>query len=164
MLKRLLLKLLGKELEQLKTDQYTSGYRAGEAEAKDTIKKKRTADSLSHMQFYIGKKMIYCSNEEADPVFAIAQSIDTYWSNSQPMYKAKNVLTDEIVYLPYGSVWLADENIVDALLKLTPLERWNLKVTDEVACGYVWKKAYPPRIPLTPPDVLKQKLQAINFI
>ena len=52
--------------------------------------------------------------------------------------------------------------MIDAILKLTPFERWNLSVGKEYVDN-MWSKTYPPEKELTPPDVLRESLKTVGF-
>jgi hypothetical protein len=109
----------------------------------------------------IGKKVIYCSNEWEDPLFAIITEKKYLGNNLQLFAGGINVLTNEEIILFTGSYYYADEKLVDCILKLNPFERWNMSARYR---GYnLWSKAY-PNGELTDPVVLKQKLKDVNFI
>lgn len=113
------------------------------------------------LQDAIGKKVIYCSNEWVDPDFVIIDGYETF--GSQKLMIGKEVITNRRVVLHLGSVYLADEKMVKAILKLDPFERWNMSA-GKTLLNNMWEKTYPPREELTPPDVLETKLREKGFI
>lgn len=163
-LKQLLLKLLNKEIRQIKQEQYDQGYTLGKFYTDEERRTERLRVKESVMKDDIGEKVIYCSNEWEDPVFAIIEGLQHFGNTDGPMYKARNVLTNEIVYFFEGTVYLADEKMVDCILKLNPFERWNMNLAKGYLAPHMWEKYYPPQTELTDPVVLKHKLKEVNFI
>lgn len=163
-LKQLLLKLLNKEIRRIKQEQYDQGYTLGKFHAEEERRTERLRVKESVMKDDIGEKVIYCSNEWQDPVFAIIEGLQSFGNVDGPMYKARNVLTNEIVYFFEGTVYLADEKMVDCILKLDPFERWNIKASKTYLGDHMWSKWYPPKKQVTAPAILKQKLKEVNFI
>lgn len=164
MLKQLLLKILTKEIEQVKDRAYQQGYNDGGNAEYDKRNAERLRVKEIIMKTNIGKKVIYTSNEWEDPVFAIIEDLETFHNVDGAMYKGTNVLTNETVYFFEGTVYLADEKMVDCILKLDPFERWNIKASKTYLGDHVWSKWYPPNKQVTDSAVLKQKLKEINFI
>ena len=108
-----------------------------------------------------GKKVIYCSNEWEDPIFAVIYGVAYITAAKVPMAKGLNVLTGEEVMLDPGSYHYADTKMVDAILKLNPFERWNIGMRYKYE--NMWSKAY-PNGPITEPEVLRNKLKELGFI
>lgn len=112
-----------------------------------------------------GKKIIYCSNEWEDPIFAVVRGVTHVTKARVPMLICINVLTNENVYVDLQSFYYSDPRMVEAILKLNPFERWNLRVgTNAIASANMWSKQYAPRKPITPAFVITRKLKAVGFI
>lgn len=163
-LKQLLLKLLNNEIRQIKQEQYDQGYTLGKFHAEEERRTERLCAKETVMKDDIGEKVIFCSNEWKDPVFAVIEGLQGFHNVDGPMYKARNVLTNETVYFFEGTLYLADEKMADCILKLDPFERWNMNLAKGYLTPHMWEKCYPPQTELTDPVVLKQKLKEVNFI
>jgi len=109
-----------------------------------------------------GKKIIYCSNEWEDPTFAIVTGSTTVTKALQPMLVAKNVLTDEEVYIHPGTYYMADELLTMTIIGLNPFQRWNL--TTGKTRSNMWFKGYMPTTPLTESWILEDKLRSCGFL
>lgn len=164
MLKQILFKLLNKEIEQIKDRAYKQGYIDGGNHFYREQNAERLRVKEIVMKGNIGKKVIYTSNEWEDPTFAIIEGLEAFHNVDGLMYKGRNVLTNETVYFFEGTVYLADEKMVDCVLKLDPFERWNIKAAREHVDNNMWSKWYPPQKSVTDPEILKQKLKEVNFI
>ena len=163
-LKQLLLKFLSKEIEEINKKQYDNGCHVGAQMAVKDRQEMLTSTKIKIMELDIGENVIYCSNEWEDPVFAVIEGLERFNNTDLPMYKARNVLNDETVYFFNGSVYLADEKMVDAILKLDPFERWNMNLAKGYLAPHMWSKQYPPTRNVTDPVILKQRLKEVNFI
>ena len=163
-LKHFLLKFLSKEIDEIKQRHYDHGYSLGKSNAVKDNRSEIDQLKISIMKDDIGEKVIYCSNEWVDPVFAVIEGLESFNNTDLPMYKARNVLNDETVYFFNRSVYLADEKMVDAILKLNPFERWNMNLAKGYLAPHMWSKWYPPPKDVTDPVILKQQLKEVNFI
>lgn len=108
-----------------------------------------------------GKKIIYCSNEWEDPLFGVVIGVEYVTLAKQPMLVVECALTKRIGFVHPGSYYIADEAMVDCILKLNPFERWNMFARNQ---SYnMWTKGY-PNGPITEPTELKKQLKASGFI
>lgn len=164
MLKQILFKLLNKEIEQIKDRAYKQGYIDGGNHFYREQNAERLRVKEIVMKGNIGKKVIYTSNEWEDPTFAIIEGLEAFHNVDGFMYKARDVLNNQTVYFFEGTIYLADERMVDCVLKLDPFERWNIKASKTYLGDHMWSKRYPPKKQVTDSAVLKQKLKEINFI
>lgn len=164
MLKQILFKLLNKEIEQIKDRAYKQGYIDGGNHFYREQNAERLRVKEIVMKANIGKKVIYTSNEWEDPTFAIIEGLEAFHNVDGFMYKARDVLNNQTVYFFEGTVYLADEKMVDCVLKLDPFERWNIKAAREHINDNMWSKWYPPQRSVTDPVILKQRLKEVNFI
>lgn len=111
----------------------------------------------------IGKSLVHIPNEWQDPTFAIGVSVMVFENiQKQPMLVAKNVLSGTDVILHPRSFYLADEQMVKALLKLDPQERWNLS-TGKTFFLNNWNFNKSLGGELTDPELLMKKLKENNF-
>lgn len=159
MIKNLMTKLLlGKTLEEIKTNSFNDGIRFE--------KEKRHQEKLDTDKWIIsnsiGMKGIYISNEWVDPTFFIITDIDYITGNNLPVYKYLNVLTNESGMALIRTVLPADEEMVQAVLKLNPFERWNM-CTSKNTLSNMWSKSYPLGN-ITDSDTLYKRLKEVNFI
>jgi hypothetical protein len=161
--KKLLIGFLHKEIKKIKREQYSSGYSRRHQQIEEQKENLRNAE-LSVMQDWIGQKVIYCSNEWEDPLFGTIVAITSFNNTSCPMYVIEDVFGDSPRYCFNGTLYYADEKMVDAILKLNPFERWNMNLARGYLETNMWSKSYPPSAPLTDPIVLKQKLKEAGFI
>jgi hypothetical protein len=112
----------------------------------------------------IGKKAIYVPNEWMDPSFLIITGITTITKSNRLVHEAYDVLKDVKTFAFVNSIYLADEQMVLAMLKLNPFERWNMSA-GKVYFNNMWTKSYPLNDEdVTKPDVLEAKLRQVNFI
>lgn len=163
-LKQLLLKLLNNEIRQIKQEQYDQGYTLGKFYTDQERRAERLCAKETVMKGDIDEKVIFCSNEWKDPVFAVIEGLQHFGNTDGPMYKARNVLTNETVYFFEGTLYLADEKMVDCILKLNPFERWNMNLSKGYIGDNMWSKWYQPKQDITDPTILKQRLKEVNFI
>lgn len=165
MLKRFLLKFLYLEIEEIRDRARILGYDAGYEDAiKEREAERRRVKEIT-MNDNIGKKVIYTSNEWEDPSFAIIEGVEVIPNSIDGfMYRARDVLTNQTLYFFEGTLYLADEKMVDCILKLNPFERWNMNLAKGYLAPNMWEKCYPPQTELTDPVTLKQKLKEVYFI
>lgn len=165
MLKQLLLKLLYLEIEEIRDRAHRLGYSAGYEDAiKEREAERRRVKEIT-MNDNIGKKVIYTSNEWEDPSFAIIEEIEAIPNSADGfIYRARDVMTNQTLYFFEGALYLADEKMVDCVLKLDPFERRNIKVAREYIKDNMWSKWYQPKQDITDPMILKQRLKEVNFI
>lgn len=164
MLKQLLLKFLNKDIEQMKDQAYKQGHCDGGNHFYREQNAERLRVKELVMMTNIGKKVIYTSNEWEDPTFAIIEGLESFHNVDGFMYKARDVLNNQTVYFFEGTVYLADEKMVDCVLKLDPFERWNIKSARENINENMWSNWYPPQRSVTDPVILKRRLKEVNFI
>lgn len=114
---------------------------------------------------FIGKKCMYFPNEWADPCFFIATEFreDEKFGDGI-MLVGKELFIGHEVYMFPEAVFEASPKMISAILKLNPLERWNLtRRTYRIEVNNKWVKtnASDKR---TPSVELRKKLQALNFL
>lgn len=112
----------------------------------------------------IGKKIIYCSNEWEDPIFGIVSGVDFITKAKSPMLVIKNILTGDVSLIDPTSYLDADEQMVEAILKLNPFERWNIATGTSITTSNMWSKSYESGVELMPTEVIRKKLKEANFI
>ncbi len=137
---------------------------AGYNLAKQEIQDNKRIDLEFSMKEAIGKKIIYCSNEWTDPLFAIVTGVTHVTLAQQPMLTCTNVITGEESIVHPGSFYYADELLTLAILKLNPFERWNMSVGKLSHMTNMWNKWYPPKEKITDPIVLEDKLREVGFL
>lgn len=116
----------------------------------------------------LNKGVVYIPNEWQDPDFCIVLELCFHTDHAgrlsaqhDPLFKVRDVFTGETHFVPPASLYRADEQFVKALLKLTPMERWNLSA-GKVHKLNLWKdppEGYQP----TDPNHLLDKLIAVGF-
>ncbi len=112
----------------------------------------------------LGKKIIYCSNEWEDPMFAIVTGVTYVTLSKTPMIACRNVLTNEDSMVFPGGFYYADELLTLSILKLNPFERWNLSVGKLAHMTNMWQKWYKPNSVITPTKILETKLRKVGFL
>lgn len=155
-IKKFLIRFLHKEIEQIK---YASTVQEKEAKAQENLRIQK-----SIMDDCIGQKVIYCSNEWEDPLFGTIVGTTSFTNVSDPMYVVENAFGGSPHYCFNGTLYYADEKMVDAILKLNPFERWNMNLAKGYISPNMWDKHYPPVCDITPSAILKQKLKEVGFI
>jgi hypothetical protein len=137
---------------------------AGYNLAKREIEDNKKTDLEFLMKEAIGKKIIYCSNEWTDPLFAIITGVTHVTLAQQPMLTCTNVITGEESIVHPGSFYYTDELLTLVILKLNPFERWNMSVGKLSHMTNMWNKRYPPKEKITDPIVLEDKLREVGFL
>lgn len=137
---------------------------AGYNLAKQEIEDNKRIDLEFSMKEAIGKKIIYCSNEWSDPLFAIVTGITHVTLSQQPVLACKDVITGEDSIVYPGSFYYADELLTLTILKLNPFERWNMSVGKLSHMTNMWNKWYPPKESITDSIVLESKLREVGFL
>lgn len=140
------------------------------AEQKETERKEsKLIVQECEIEYAMGKKVIYCSNEWTDPDFGTVVGYEEW--RGVPMLKCKNALyghsgsiTEEFFYVMLGTYFIADELMTNVVLKLNPFERWNLKTGRNVSTTNMWAKWYPQEKELFHPIVLKTTLREVGFM
>ena len=131
---------------------------AGYNLAKREISDNRDIDKLFEMKELLGKKVITISNEWEDMMVGTVVRIDTITQAKQPILVIKDCFSGT-EYMSFGQVYVFNVETLNALLKLTPYERWNLKVPQAPVS---WNKTAIDEI--TPPAKFRQNLKTIGFI
>jgi hypothetical protein len=155
-IKKFLIRFLHKEIEQIK---YACTVQEKEAKVQENLRIQKTI-----MEDCVGQKVIYCSNEWADPLFGTVVAIVSFTNTSDPMYAVEDAFGGCPRYCFNGTLYYADEKMVDAILRLDPFERWNMNLARGYINPNMWEKCYPPICDITPPAILKQKLKDVGFI
>lgn len=97
------------------------------------------------------KPVIFFGNEWEDPVIGHVVGPLRTFNTSEPMAAVKNVLNDQTYHTWYSSLKYADYEMVTAVLKLNPFERWNLYTRAHVN---MWSKGYPNGSIRTPKEIM----------
>ena len=136
---------------------YAKGYNASvEHRAAEKLK-----SDIFSLEEDLNKKVIYCPNEWEDPLFGTIVDVTYVTKAKQPMGVVKCVLTAETGLVHPGGYLLADGRLVDAILKLNPLERWNL--TKHWPSSNKWTKSH-YEDECSDPEELRNKLLMAGFI
>lgn len=162
--KKTLLTLLNKEIADIKRQEYSRGHYTAIIDHEQNKREQMAKNDLLIMRADVGTKVVYCSNEWEDPLFGIIINVIKIKPEHDPLYVVQEALSLSHCYCHKGSLYLADEKMVDAILKLNPFERWNMNLAKGYLAPHLWEKCYPPQTELTDPAVLKQKLKEANFI
>jgi hypothetical protein len=119
----------------------------------------------------MGKKIIYCSNEWTDPDFGTVVGVEYFTKDNNLILKCKNALfgvqghnVEDFFYVMLGTYFMADELMTNAILKLNPFERWNLRTGTSVTVSNMWGKWYPEKKQLTHPSTLENNLRKAGFM
>lgn len=160
MLKKILEFLFSKYFAQ----SWKQGYLQAQADDRCERIRGRSIETQQRVSKLLGQKVIFLPNEWQNPVFGfVVQPYVTEESTlSDSEVLVKDVLTG--VTAPYSvqSLYLADTRLVLAVLKLDPLERYNLSA-GRVHLTNMWKT--PPLEYLAPNTVeLYQRLKQVNFV
>lgn len=108
----------------------------------------------------LGKRVVILPNEWQDPTFATV--IGPYGSDSKDVELQEFFSKIPLKFpYPYKSLYLADRKMVEAILKLDPMERWNLSA-GKVYNSNLWKPQGKGDH-YTPSDILLKKLEDNNF-
>lgn len=132
----------------------------------DAVEKERALVShvRSHQRAYevkswLGKKVIIITNEWEDPIFGTV--IFYPEKGVEDLIAIQNALSPNTfpIFISPSSVILADDYMVEAILKLNPFERWNIRNRSGMN---MWSKGYPLGS-ITDSETLKGKLQEAGF-
>lgn len=143
------------------------------AELKETEREKSKLIIQEYeVEYVMGKKIIYCSNEWSDPGFGTVVGLEYHTGGDVLMLKCKNALyghpgfmnTEEFFYVMLGTYLIADELMTNAVLKLNPFERWNLTTGKSISVSNLWTKWYPEKKELFHPFVLEKALREVGFM
>ncbi len=160
MLFKLFSKIFSQEIKRLEEHNRIVGYREKQKEndiTKDVIRDCQLEDA-------IGKKAIFIPNEWTDPGFYIVTGIVTICKDDKPVHEVFDVINNVKGFCLPGTIYLADEKMVKAILKLNPFERWNLSAGKSYMSN-MWEKSYPNDDSMvTPSDILENKLKGVGFI
>lgn len=154
MLDKLLRFLFPNYIDLLGIRAYSQGY--DERKAEERLSKEINKGTLFNKM--IAKPIFTLSNTWEDPTFGIV--VNTITEKGERHLQAVNILTSEI-YTVHGKVFLADEKLVKAVLKLDPMERWNLHVS-HIYGENLWTEP-PEGYKPTDPIELFNKLKAQGF-
>ena len=122
----------------------------------------RGRDISYHVQLarLLGKRVVILPNEWQDPTFATV--IGPYGSSNTEVELQEFFSKTPLKFpYPYKSLYLADRKLVEAILKLDPMERWNLSA-GKAFNSNLWKPQGKDDH-YTPSDVLLKKLDDNNF-
>jgi hypothetical protein len=75
----------------------------------------------------VGKRVIYTSNEWEDPVIGKVIRVDYITKARCPVLVVADVLSGEERIILTDQVYEYSPEILDAILKLSPYQRWNMK-------------------------------------
>lgn len=108
----------------------------------------------------LGKRVVILPNEWQDPTFATV--IGPYGSNNTDVELQEFFRKTPLKFpYPYKSLYFADRKMVEAILKLDPMERWNLSA-GKVHNSNLWKPQGKNDHYSKPEELLK-KLEDNNF-
>lgn len=122
----------------------------------------RGRDIEYHVQLarLLGKRVVILPNEWQDPTFATV--IGPYGSNRTVVQLQEFFSKIPLKFpYPYKSLYLADRRMIEAILKLDPMERWNLSA-GKAFNSNLWK----PQVKndhYSKPEELLKKLEDNNF-
>ena len=129
----------------------------------------RVIDADVAFTHLLNKGVVYIPNEWQDPDFCIVLELCFHTDHAgrpcaqhDPLFKVRDVFTGEVHFVPPASLYRADEQFVKALLKLTPMERWNLSAGKAFSQN-IWKSKPTGAKQLTEPEELLAKLESRNF-
>ena len=150
--------MIEKFIKWLASYHISFAFREGYHTAKNESFESRKCSEVFEMEMLLGLKVIVLSNEWEDLLVGTAVRIEYITKASQPVLVIKNCFTGREV-LTFSQVLQFDEETLVALLKLTPYERWNIRVPH---CPVKWDKKKIEEI--TDPGTFYNKLKDINFI
>lgn len=157
-------KIFHDRIEAEKRASFIDGKYQNQKEYNDLAAKERESDTAFKLEKAIGKKAIFIPNEWMDPSFLIITGMTTISNSNIPVHEAYDVLNEVSTIAFVDSIYLADEQMVLAMLKLNPFERWNMSA-GKVYLNNMWTKTYPlNEEDVTSSDVLEAKLRQVNFI
>lgn len=110
-------------------------------------------------ELFIGKNVFYVTNEWQDMVFATIESVEIV--GGTVMVAGEEFFTKERIYLHPQSLYLAQETVVEAFLKLNPLQRWCVSSRKGINTPMYGIEG--PIQALTNPAALLAELRAAKF-
>lgn len=135
-----------------------NAFHAGYDLAKKEVNDYRIEMKLFELTELVGKKVIVFGNEWEDMLVGTATKIDFITRAKQPVLVVEDCFTGQELTV-YGHVCEFHIQTLDALLKLNPFERWNLK---SQLAHVGWDK---PKIgQITDPEQFRKNLKEIGFI
>lgn len=157
LIEKILTKLFPKTMKQFGQRRFNEGINYQITEYRE----QRVKDKQFESTKWIGLKVLAFGNEWEDPVFGYVVAHGPNGENApQPdMVWMRDVMTNEVHLGFVSALSLADNKTIDAILKLDPFERWNIRSARRHP---VWSKNYPLG-QITKPEDIRQKLIAIGF-
>lgn len=123
-------------------------------------RRSRQINCETQFKHLLGKRVVYIPNEWVDPLFG---TVVDMVADSDLLLEVADFLspTPRKVHLAYTSLYRADRKMVEAILKLDSMERWNLSA-GKAFNSNLWKPQG-KNDHYTPSDVLLKKLEDNNF-
>lgn len=147
-----------KLIKYIASNQILFANREGYKSAKEEILKEREKIKYFELEQLIGKKVITINNEWEDMVIGIVTSTTRIAKTNHLVLSINDCFTG-LEYFSSGPVYKFDIETLNALLKLTPYERWNLRVPH---APVVWGKPFSKII--TPPAKFRENLKTVGYI
>lgn len=113
-------------------------------------RKSKVLDNQYVLAEWIGKPAIFFGNEWQDPVIGIVIEQANLTNTSELMVRVKDYVSGDDHYVWASSLLFADKPMIDAILKLNPFERWNIRSKVSVN---LWCKKYPNGEIKTPEEI-----------
>lgn len=155
-----LIKLLSKPLIK---EAFNEGFLKGVEENEEKRLEEKEKILIFQIQDSIGKKIICCPNEWADPLFGIITGYGKYYNDKQLMVEVTNVLTNEAVIVHPQTFFYTDELLTMTIIGLNPFQRWNLSCAKTHHLNRVWNKAYKLK-EVMGGDELEYRLRECGFL
>ena len=158
MFKPILHKLCAKYFKEAWDD----GYK--QALAEQSYEREKGASIQYHVQLkkLLGKRVVYLPNEWQDPFFGTVVGAGPRNTTEVVVADFLTELNNNKVLISYKSLYHADMLFVEAILKLDPMQRWNLSA-GKAFNENIWKSKPTGAKQLTEPEELLAKLESRNF-
>lgn len=114
------------------------------------IKNKKASEFEEKKARYLFKQVIVIPNKNCNPIIGTCLSYDNY--NGKEQISIKDYVSDQIVYLNKAKFFIYHKNIVIALYKLTPEERFYMT-------GSVIDEKYKSSLPLLSKYEILEKVE-----
>lgn len=110
------------------------------------------------LESFVGEKLIIISNNWEQPLYATGVELTSINDDDRMALVIKELFTGEN-FITFGKVFKFSEELNNALLNLTPFERWNVAVPHN---PIPWDKKHQPMV--EHPTDIKKKLKEKGWI
>lgn len=144
----------------IKTKAWSDGHKFALTQHNSEVERGKAINYEVQLKRLLGKRVVILPNEWQDPTFATV--IGPYGSSNVEVELQEFFSKTPLKFpYPYKSLYLADRKLVEAILKLDPMERWNLSA-GKAFNSNLWKPQGKNEHYSKPEELLK-KLEDNNF-